>query len=384
VSARPASRHVVLVGAGNIGSHLAPHLARMTDVGRVTLIDRGAYRPADLHTQDVTRAEVGRAKAEVQARRLRRVAPRLAIEAIVSAVEHVPLGRLRADVIVAALDSRVARMAVNDAAWRLGVPWIDTGVAGDGWLARVNVYVPAEDAPCMECGWDDRDYAAVEVVHPCAGDHEPPPTGAPAPLGALAAALAALELAKLLAGDRAHAAIGRQVTVDARHHRLVVTRFLRRSECRRADHAPWSTAPLGGPRAVTLAGLAARGAVKASIALEGRSFRRRAVCASCGGVRESLAVHDPSRAPGRCRRCGGTLAVGGFDLEERLELDSVAPRDRARTLASLGIRAGDVLRIEREGETRRFEVGASRRPAPGGQARPGAGGCARPTRSRRA
>jgi hypothetical protein len=55
------------------------------------------------------------------------------------------------------------------------------------------------------------------------------------------------------------------------------------------------------------------------------------------------------------------LAVAGFDLEERLELDTVAPRDRVRTLASLGVRAGDVLRIEREGATLRFEVAAPRR-----------------------
>ena len=70
--------------------------------------------------------------------------------------------------ILAALDSRQARQVVNQAAWRLGVPWIDTGVnAAQGLLARVGVFVPGPDGPCLECGWSARTYDLIEQAHPC-------------------------------------------------------------------------------------------------------------------------------------------------------------------------------------------------------------------------
>ncbi|HEY7545044.1 MAG TPA: ThiF family adenylyltransferase, partial [Blastocatellia bacterium] len=57
---------VILVGAGgNIGSHLAPHLARMPEVGRVTLIDKDFYESTNLRSQDITARDVGKSKAAV-------------------------------------------------------------------------------------------------------------------------------------------------------------------------------------------------------------------------------------------------------------------------------------------------------------------------------
>ncbi|MDX6614340.1 MAG: molybdopterin-synthase adenylyltransferase, partial [Blastocatellia bacterium] len=104
------TKSVVVIGAGgNIGSHLVPHLGRMPNVARVTLIDRDVYEPPNLLTQDITPRDVGRRKALVQARRLARINPDLRVRAIAEAVERVPLGLLRADVILACLDSRRAR-----------------------------------------------------------------------------------------------------------------------------------------------------------------------------------------------------------------------------------------------------------------------------------
>ena len=58
--------HVVVVGCGgNIGASLIPHLARMSEVNRVTLIDRDVYEPANLRTQDIVPSDVGKAKALV-------------------------------------------------------------------------------------------------------------------------------------------------------------------------------------------------------------------------------------------------------------------------------------------------------------------------------
>jgi adenylyltransferase/sulfurtransferase len=171
----------------------------MSGIGRVTLIDRDTYEKKNLLSQDITPQDVGRSKAAVQARRLRRINPALRVDVIVDAVQNVPLGQLRADIILACLDSRTARQYVNQAAWRLGVLWIDSGVEGRGLLARVNVYVPGPDTPCLECAWDEQDYEALEQTYPCQGETgEPAPTNASSSLGALAASLQAIECQKLL------------------------------------------------------------------------------------------------------------------------------------------------------------------------------------------
>ena len=203
---------VVIVGAGgNIGSHLVPHLARMRQVDRVTLIDRDVYEARNVYAQDITPRDVGKPKAVVQARRLRRIRPSLHVEAISDAVERIPMGTLRSDVILSCLDSRISRQQVSQFAWRLGIPLIDAGVEAGGLLARVNVYVPGRDTPCLECAWDDRDYDALEQTYPCLGHAEVAATNAPSSLGSLAASLQAIECLKLLDGRADQAVVGKQV-----------------------------------------------------------------------------------------------------------------------------------------------------------------------------
>ena len=171
------SRHVVVVGVGNIGSHLVPHLGRMTGLAGVTLVDRDRYDESNLAGQDITRGDVGRPKVRVQAARLRRINPSLAVRAVAAGVEELPLGLLRADALLGCVDSRAARQTLNEATRRLGVAWIDAGVQGTGWLARVSVYPPDARAACLECGWDQRDYDLLEQAYPCTpGARVPPPT----------------------------------------------------------------------------------------------------------------------------------------------------------------------------------------------------------------
>ena len=79
---------------------------------------------------------------EVQADVVRRIRPELVVDEYPQPVEDTPLGCLRADIILACVDSRGARQYVNEVARSLGVSWIDAGVEAGGGLARVNVYEP--------------------------------------------------------------------------------------------------------------------------------------------------------------------------------------------------------------------------------------------------
>jgi adenylyltransferase/sulfurtransferase len=225
---------VLLAGAGNIGSHLAPLLAR-SGVGRLCIIDRDRVEAKNLRNQDYRPEDVGRPKAEALVERIRGQFPAVTTEAHTADLETLPLGRFAVDVIFGALDSRRARQAlVSDAAWPLGVPVVDGGV-GEGLVGRVQVFVPGEATACLECGWGRADYRRLAEEYPCtAGSVAAPATAAPALTGAVVAGLMAAEGLRLLAGQAP--ADSQEVAFDLLHRRFLVSRLRRAPGCR-FDHA---------------------------------------------------------------------------------------------------------------------------------------------------
>jgi len=364
---RASGKSVVVVGAGgNIGSHLVPHLARMSAVSNMILIDPQIYEAKNVPAQDIYASDIGKPKASVQADRLRRISPQLRVTAISARVEALPLGLLRADVILAALDSRRARQAVNEIAYRLNSPWIDAGVDGTNLLARVNVYVPGRDNPCLECAWSDQDYKQLEQVYTCVGGVElPPATNAPSALGALAASLEAIECQKLLEGLTHRVAVSKEVLLDAAYHKHYVTSYAHNRRCR-FDHEIWSIEKLArSAMAMTLNEALELGAPRAAdngggsryLRVERQNFARRLSCPRCGGKRTLLrleAALDSGKL--RCRRCSGTMVAAGFDRIERLDPPSLPPSARLRTLHGLGLRPGEVFAVGGDWGESRYEI----------------------------
>jgi molybdopterin/thiamine biosynthesis adenylyltransferase len=362
--ARTAGKSVVVIGVGNIGSHLVGLLARTPAVRRLMIIDRDHYEQSNLAGQDITRRDVGQAKATVQARRARRVNPTLSVEALVEPVENVPLGRLRADVVLACVDSRTARRHINQAAWRLGVPLIDAGVLADGLLARVDVYVPSPDAACLECGWSAEDYEALEQAYPCQATQAPAATNAPASLGSLAAALQAIECEKLLAGRREDALVGRQVVLDATLHRHFVTALTRSTVCRfdhrtvRIEQLDMSATQLSMAQVLALAPVVRGVHGELTLAVEGKSFLTEVRCPVCGDTRSAFFRLSGRLQPAEatCDRCGRARVAAGFDTVERLS--ALLPKSQlARPLSSFGFRAGDVFTLATAEAEAHFEIG---------------------------
>lgn len=357
--------HVIVVGAGAIGSHVLPHLARSPRVSRLTIVDRDTYEPANVSGQDVDAHGIGRPKAIAQARRLRRINPALAIHAIHGAAEDLPLGALRGDVILGCLDSRIARMTVNQAAWRLGVPFVDAGVEPTGMLARVAVFVPAPDAPCLECAWDAADYAAVEQAYPCQADVASPRTAASSALGGLAAALQAIECDKLLAGAASEALVGRDVLIDVRHHTHYVTASRRNPACRMPDHGGWRIDPFGGAVSQTTLGellaigTTLRGAGdRLAFRVAGQRFATALACSRCGAEHAAFQLERAlRRSPRQCPACRGELRPTGFTLREAVTVDAAPGAALDAPLAELGLRAGDVFSLSTPSVDVHYELG---------------------------
>ena len=169
-AAEPFGATVVVAGLGNIGSFLAPLLARLPGVARLLLCDPDFYDENQVVGQDIEASAAGRGKAAIQAERLRRIRPELRVEAFASPVEQLPLGRLIGAIVVSCLDSRAARLRLAARAWNVGSPFVDAAVGGGAsLLTRTSVYRPDPGAACFECSFDERDYAALEQVLPCAG-----------------------------------------------------------------------------------------------------------------------------------------------------------------------------------------------------------------------
>lgn len=166
----PPRATLVVAGLGNIGSFLAPLVARMPAVERLLLCDPDVYEPHQLAGQDIGPGAVGRNKAEAQAERLRALRPGLCVEAFAAPVERLPLGALVGAITASCLDSRAARLRLAARAWRAGSPFVDAAVGGGpSLLVRTSVHLPEPDAACFECAFDDADYAALEQTFPCAG-----------------------------------------------------------------------------------------------------------------------------------------------------------------------------------------------------------------------
>lgn len=230
-----SSARVLIAGVGNIGSHLPALLAR-AGVAEVRLVDRDHVERKNLAAQDYRVDDLGRAKADVQAERLRESFPMLRVVPLTADLEELPLDFAAVDLILGALDSRRARQAlVSEIAWPLGVPVVDGGV-GDSRLGRVQVFHPGEQTACLECTWGAADYRLAAAEYPCVPGARAgvSPTGAPAFLGAFTASLMASEAVRLLSGAAEQESY--EIPFDIDH--LQMRRFsLRRAPRCRFDHA---------------------------------------------------------------------------------------------------------------------------------------------------
>jgi len=362
----PRGKTVVAVGAGgNIGSHLVPHLARTPGVGRIVLVDGDVYGASNLWSQQIRRRDLGRPKVAVQRRVLREIDTTLAVVAIAARVEDVPLGHLRGDVLLSAVDSKAARRTINAIATRLGMPWIDAGVNGDASLARVTVYRTGDDEPCHECAWDVHDYATVHERAPCSRDATAAPTNAPSSLGALAAAVQALACRHVLAEAWAAARVGCEVVLDAAGLRMLVSTLRRNPRCR-FDHARWSIAP----HAIDVAACTVADAFAlarrtldtrddVAITIAGQLFATRLSCLSCDTTR-TLAPYLFARlgpVAAVCDACRQPMRLGGFDAFDWLRPADVPAELHESPLTSLGIRPGDVVTVSDAHRTAHLECG---------------------------
>jgi molybdopterin/thiamine biosynthesis adenylyltransferase len=144
--------HVLVIGAGALGSPVAMYLAG-AGVGRLGILDDDAVELSNLHRQFLHGTpDVGAPKAESAATTLRLLNPEIVIEPY-----RVRFGRENAaallesqDLVVDCSDAYATRYAVNAACCESRVPLVEAGVTGFSGLVMA---IRPGESPCYRCAF---------------------------------------------------------------------------------------------------------------------------------------------------------------------------------------------------------------------------------------
>lgn len=168
--------HVLIVGAGGLGSPVALYLAA-AGVGRITICDGDDVDLTNLQRQIMHRTDaVGRRKVESARTALAAINPAVTVNAVAERLEGVRLSGLvaDADLTVDASDNFATRHAVNRACVRHRRPLVSgASVRFDGQVAVFDPRQPA--SPCYHClfpedgGNEDMPCAIMGVFAPVVG-----------------------------------------------------------------------------------------------------------------------------------------------------------------------------------------------------------------------
>jgi len=343
-------KSVIVVGAGALGNWLLMHLV-LNGIGTVLIIDRDFVQESDLPRSPLFhRADVGKAKAEVAADRLSSLNEDVRVLPLPADVETVGLGEfLRAHVVVGAVDSRLARMAINRQAWAAGIPYVDGGIDGESLTGTVRIFFPPAGA-CLECCWYPSDYRQLEVVQSCARrvrEH-----GAPT-LSTIAAAVGAVQAdltIQILLGGGPQRGKAMELRYDIAHHKVIETVLPRRRDCQ-FDH----NIRVGGVTVLGKSGLTIGDILRLAETMR-IDFRqdvvRTLVCPSCGQTRQTfIALARLRRSAQRCPRC--TTPMVAAALRRNFSRTELKPFEETK-IEDIGFPPAHVISIGAAGGDEKF------------------------------
>jgi molybdopterin/thiamine biosynthesis adenylyltransferase len=157
---------VLVIGAGALGNEILKNLA-LLGFANIAIVDLDTIETSNLSRSILYReSDIGRSKAEAAADAVRNIFPQAKVRAITAdAVSGLGLGVFGwADVVVAGLDNREARLSINRACWKMNKPWVDGAIEGINGVARV--FIPGAP-PCYECTLGETDWAILNRRMSC-------------------------------------------------------------------------------------------------------------------------------------------------------------------------------------------------------------------------
>jgi len=149
-----SAKHVLIVGAGALGTGNAELLAR-SGIGTITIIDRDYVEWSNLQRQSLYCEQDAidqLPKAVAAANRLRQINSDITVHAHVMDCTASDLSALlddvKVDLMLDATDNFTIRFIMNDVAYRYQIPWVYGACSGS--YGAVCSFIP-EQTPCLHC-----------------------------------------------------------------------------------------------------------------------------------------------------------------------------------------------------------------------------------------
>lgn len=150
--ARLLESHVLLIGAGGIGSPAIQYLAA-AGVGTISVVDDDAISLSNLQRQVLySETQVGEAKVEAAAAAVHRLNPDVTFHAIQRRVDHATLPDILKgiNVVIDGSDNFATRLIVNDLCLLARVPLVSAAIGQ--FHGQIGTFTGwQEDAPCYRC-----------------------------------------------------------------------------------------------------------------------------------------------------------------------------------------------------------------------------------------
>jgi molybdopterin/thiamine biosynthesis adenylyltransferase len=343
--------NVLVIGAGALGNEILKNLA-LLGFRRVLVVDSDRIELSNLSRSVLFRADdVGRSKAQTAAAAAAAIADLPTYYGIdANVVSQLGLGVFGwADVIIAGLDNREARLWINRSSWKMGRPWIDGAIEGVSGVARV--FLPGR-APCYECTLGETDWAILDKRMSCNLLTREEMVGGKTPTtpttSSIIAGIEVQEAVKLLHGLPVLAS--RAFVFDGLHHTSYLVEYTENPACQSYVLDGELLEYPGTSAGTTLNELFAfaqeRLGTDRMLALD---FSRDVICQlrcpQCGVVEDCFApVGGVSAGEGLCPSCGTmreVLTAHGFTGTEPYG---------GRTLRELGLPLFDVYSVRGKAE----------------------------------
>jgi adenylyltransferase/sulfurtransferase len=334
---------LLVIGAGALGNEILKNLA-LLGCANIVVVDLDCIEASNLSRSILYRArDVGRRKADVAAEAVASIFPAAGVHPITANVVHgLGLGLFAwADVVLAGLDNREARLWINRACWKMNKPWIDGAIEGINGVARVFV---AGQPPCYECTLGETDWAILNKRMSCnllALEHDTEGKVATTPtISSIIAGLQVQEAVKLLHGLPVLS--GKGFIFEGLNHTSYKVEYTENADCM-SHHTFAEVISLSErSRDLTLAQLLARarqhlGSDEVIVEFS-RDVIHKLACPGCGAEEELFAaVGTVPYARGKCAACGQMRAVVTAHSYSGVETFG------GRTLDQLGLPLYDVF-----------------------------------------
>ena len=343
--ARLRSAKLMVVGAGAIGNEVIKNLA-LLGIGNLTIIDQDRVEGCNLSRSVLFRNEdCGSWKAEAAARRAKELYPEGNFIPLVGNVcNDIGLGLFsQMDMVLGCLDNREARLWVNQACWRVGKPWIDSGIQEIHGVVQA---FAARSAPCYECGMKDLDYQLMAARYACHGSAEHP--------FAIGEIPTTPTIASIIGGIQSQWVVkaihglpipwGKALVFNGTSDTIYQTTLPEKEGC--LSHEGWMVSVTAKADARNqkvnqfLKAISMQLSEDVSELYLERPIGVRSQCLQCGEIKSLSKPQHRSVPLEKCDKCSG------HSILQKLEQVDVDSLESQWTLAELGIPKGDWVRVK--------------------------------------